>query len=343
VSTNERGFEDSIVLSLLSAGGYQKSLADHFDRVLGLDATELFDFIASTQAHNWERLIARGYGGDTQAAEKGFAKRLATEIDTRGTVDVLRHGVDDYGVALHLAYFRPAHNLTPELQTLYEANRVTVTRQFKYEATSENSIDLALLVNGIPTATAELKNPLTQQTVEHAKVQYRQDRDPTNVTLAKRALVHFAVDPDLVAMTTRLDGPRTRFLPFNQGTGGAGQPGRAGNPSALTGHRTAYLWEKVWQRDSWLDILARFIHVEVPAKGTKAEKVAGTVVIFPRFHQWDAVCKLEADAKVTGAGRNYLVQHSAGSGKSNTIAWICHRQPPQQRRHENLRQGHRNY
>jgi type I restriction enzyme R subunit len=325
MSTNERGFEDAIELSLLSAGGYAKSLSDHFDRALGLDTTELFDFLTATQSTAWQQLVARGYGGDTAAARTGFTKRLAAELDARGTVDVLRHGVDDFGVAFRLAYFRPAHTLTPELQVLYEANRVTVTRQFKYETTSENSIDLALLVNGIPTATAELKNPLTQQTVEHAKTQYRQDRDPTNVTLARRALVHFAVDPDLVAMTTRLDGPRTRFLPFNQGTGGAGQPGRAGNPSSATAHRTAYLWEQVWRRDSWLDILARFIHVEVPAKGTKAEKTAGTRVIFPRFHQWDAVRKLEGDAKLNGAGQSYLVQHSAGSGKSNTIAWICHR------------------
>ena len=325
MSTNERAFEDAIELSLLSVGGYSKSVSDNFDRTLGLDTTELFDFLTATQARAWGQLVARGYGGDAAAARVGFAKRLAAAIDDRGTVDVLRHGVDDYGVAFHLAYFRPAHTLTSELQELYGANRVTVTRQFKYETTSESSIDLALLLNGIPTATAELKNPLTHQTVEHAKVQYRQDRDPTNVTLARRALVHFAVDPDLVAMTTRLDGPRTRFLPFNQGTGGAGQPGRAGNPGSDTGHRTAYLWEQVWQRDSWLDILARFIHVEVPEKGTKSEKSAGTRVIFPRFHQWDAVRKLEADAKASRAGHNYLVQHSAGSGKSNTIAWICHR------------------
>ena len=154
MSTNERGFEDAIELSLLSAGGYAKSVSDHFDRVLGLDTTELFDFIDTTQAINWERLVARGYGGDVEAARKGFTRRLAGELDARGTVDVLRHGIDDYGVAFKLAYFRPAHTLTPELQVLYEANRVTVTRQFKYETTSENSIDLALLVNGIPTATA---------------------------------------------------------------------------------------------------------------------------------------------------------------------------------------------
>jgi type I restriction enzyme R subunit len=325
MSTNERGFEDAIEKSLLGAGGYIKSSPGNFDRILGLDTFELFTFINATQARAWQYLVARGYGGNDTAAQTGFAKRLASELNDRGTVDVLRHEVSDYGVSFSLAYFKPAHDLTPELGELYRANRVSVTRQFKYAVGSENSIDLALLVNGIPTATAELKNPLTHQTVEHAKAQYRNDRDPKNVTLARRAVVHFAVDPDLVAMTTRLDGAKTRFLPFNQGTGGAGRAGRAGNPPSTTGHRTAYLWEMVWEREAWLDLLARFIHVEVPQKGSKAQKAKDTVVIFPRYHQWDAVCKLEADARAQGAGQNYLVQHSAGSGKSNTIAWTCHR------------------
>jgi type I restriction enzyme R subunit len=325
MSTTERAFEEAIEHALMEAGGYLKSNPDNFDRVIGFDTVELFQFIDLTQEKAWAELVNRGYGGDALAAQRGFARRLASEIDTRGTVDVLRHGVSDYGIVIHLAYFRPAHKLSPELQTLYEANRVTVTRQFKYEVQSEKSIDLALLINGIPTATAELKNQLTHQNIEHAKEQYRSDRDPTNVTLARRALVHFAVDPDLVAMTTRLEGTRTRFLPFNQGTGGAGQPGHAGNPPSSAGYRTAYLWEQVWQRDAWLDILARFINVEVPTKGTKAEKAKNTITIFPRFHQWDVARKLEADTKVTGAGKNYLVQHSAGSGKSNTIAWLCHR------------------
>jgi type I restriction enzyme R subunit len=325
VSTSEKGFEDAIEASLLSAGGYLRSEPSNFDRVLGLDTAELFAFLGATQAKAWEQLLARGYGDDASAAQAGFAKRLANELDSRGTVDVLRHGVVDYGVTIRLAFFRPAHDLTPDLMVRYDANRVSVTRQLRYETGSENSLDLALLVNGIPTATAELKNPLTGQDVEDAKAQYRRDRDPANVTLAKRAVVHFAVDPDRVAMTTRLDGADTRFLPFNQGSGGAGKQGGAGNPPSTTGHRTAYLWEQVWARDAWLDLLARFVHVEMPAKGSKAAKRKAAVTIFPRFHQWDAVRRLEADAKVTGAGQNYLVQHSAGSGKSNTIAWICHR------------------
>jgi type I restriction enzyme R subunit len=318
------GFEDAIEASLLS-GGYLSSEPSHFDRALGLDTAELFAFIGATQAKAWEQLLARGYGSDAGAAQKGFAKRLADEINARGTVDVLRHGVVDYGVTIQLAYFKPAHGLTPDLQLRYEANRVTVTRQLKYETGSEKSLDLALMVNGIPTATAELKNPLTGQGVEQAKHQYRTDRDPANITLSRRAVVHFAVDPDRAAMTTRLDGGDTRFLPFNQGSGGAGNQGGAGNPPSSTGHRTAYLWEQVWQREAWLDLLARFVHVEIPTKRSKTAKKKQSVTIFPRYHQWDAVRRLEADAKATGTGQNYLVQHSAGSGKSNTIAWICHR------------------
>ena len=325
MSTSELGFEEAIEKSLVGAGGYLRSKPENYDVALGLDLVELFAFIEQTQATRWAQLVARGYGGDVTEAKKGFAKRLASELDSRGTVDVLRHDVTDYGVTIKLAFFRPAHALTPDLEVLYRANRVTLTRQFVYEAGSKKSIDLAILVNGILTATAELKNHLTGQTVENAKVQYREDRDPNNVSLARRAVVHFAVDPDLVAMTTKLAGASTRFLPFNQGTGGPGRAGRAGNPPSTTGHRTAYLWQEVWPRDSWLDILARFVHVTFPAtKDTKKKAKAG-VTIFPRYHQWDAVVKLEANARVTGAGRNYLIQHSAGSGKSHTISWISHR------------------
>ena len=325
MSTNEMGFEDVIEDSLVGAGGYLKSRPENYDTVLGFDPVELFSFIDATQSKDWAKLVLRGYGGDEAAAKKGFAKRLVAEIDVRGTIDVLRHDVTDYGVTIKLAYFKPAHGLTPELETLYQANRVSVTRQFVYESDSKKSIDLALLVNGLLTATAELKNPLTNQSIEHAKVQYRQDRDPSNVSLSRRAIVHFAVDPDLASMTTKLAGAKTRFLPFNQGTGGAGHPGRAGNSPTTEGHRTAYLWQEVWQRDAWLDILARFVHVQVPEKGSKAEKTKGTFTVFPRYHQWDVVRKLEADAKQVGAGKNYLVQHSAGSGKSHTISWISHR------------------
>jgi type I restriction enzyme R subunit len=319
VNPDERLFEDAIEAYLLESGGYQKSDAAFFDPVLGLDASETFIFVGATQIKEWTSLLGR-YGNDADRAQRGFARRLASEIDSRGTVDVLRHGVVDLGVTIRLAYFRPAHGLTPELLTLYEANRVTVTRQVRYETTSTNTLDLVLLVNGIPTATAELKNSLTNQTVEDAIIQYRTDRDPANVTLARRALVHFAVDPDRVAMTTKLAGQQTRFLPFN-----LGRDGGAGNPANPQGHRTSYLWERVWTKDAWTDLVARFIHVERPLKGSPAAKKAAEVVIFPRFHQWDAVLAVEAHAKAKGPGQSYLIQHSAGSGKSNTIAWTAHR------------------
>ena len=315
----ERVFEDSIQESLLTDGGYDKSLPTNFDAVLGVDTVELFAFITATQPRVWADLLGR-YGNDPNSAQRGFAKRLAAELDTRGTVDVLRHGITDLGVTIQLAYFKPAHGLTEALSTLYNQNRVTVTRQFPYDPGSHKTIDLALLVNGIPTATAELKNHLTDQTIEHAVKQYREDRDPSNLTLSRRALVHFAVDPDAVAMTTKLAGEDTRFLPFN-----LGHDGGKGNPPNPDGHRTSYLWERVWARDPWMDILARFINVERPSGGSLAARRATEVVIFPRYHQWDAVLKLEADAKVNGAGNSYLVEHSAGSGKSNTIAWTAHR------------------
>jgi len=318
VKVDERGFEDAIEASLL-AGNWLQSVPSHFDPVLGLDTAELFAFIGATQVQEWESLLAR-YPNDPDAAQRGFAKRLASEIDHRGTVDVLRHGVVDLGVTIRLAFFQPAHGLTPELEQLYQANRVSVTRQLAYEVNSTKTLDLALLVNGIPTATAELKNQLTNQDIEHAIAQYRNDRDPANVTLARRALVHFAVDPDRVSMTTKLAGPATRFLPFN-----LGHDRGAGNPPNPNGHRTSYLWERVWARDAWMDLLARFIHVERPTQGTVAAKRGAETVIFPRFHQWDAVLALEADARAHGPGSSYLVQHSAGSGKSNTIAWVAHR------------------
>lgn len=315
---DERGFEEAIEAHLL-AHGWLKSVPSNFDPVLGLDTAELFAFIGATQITEWEDLLGR-YGNDPDVAQRGFAKRLASELDARGTVEVLRHGVVDLGVTIKLAFFKPAHNLTPTLLKLYNDNRVSVTRQLAFEPRSNKTLDMCLLVNGIPVATAELKNPLTNQTIEHAVEQYRSDRDPKNVTLSRRALVHFGVDPERVAMTTKLAGPATRFLPFNLGNDGG-----AGNPPNPAGHRTAYLWQRAWERDAWMDLLARFIHVDRPRTGSAAARKAAETVIFPRYHQWDAVLALEAAARAEGPGRNYLVQHSAGSGKSNTIAWLAHR------------------
>jgi type I restriction enzyme R subunit len=323
---NERLFEDEIVERLVARGGYRackvgtspKDRAD-FDAVLGLDRAELFAFIAATQPEAWARVV-KVHGGSEPVARERFVKRLAQELDDRGTVDVLRHGVRDNNVEIRLSYRKPASGAAPELVERYDANRLTVTRQLPFEPGSNKTVDLCLFVNGLPVATAELKNQLTGQSIEDAVAQYRKDRDSQNVTLGRRAVVHFAVDPDSVAMSTKLEGQSTRFLPFNQGNG-LGK----GNPPNLAGHRTAYLWERVWVKDAWLDILQRFIHIERPEQGSKAAKRAAERVIFPRYHQWDAVIKLEADARANGAGHSYLVQHSAGSGKSNTIAWTAHR------------------
>src|SRR5579884_112353 len=322
----ERLLEDEITSSLVARGGYLAvkvgTSAEHradLNPKLGLDTAELFAFIESTQPEPWTTLL-KAHGGVVETARQRFLTRLTREIDERGTLDVLRHGVVDQGVTVRLSYRRPAFGVAAELVAHYDANRLTVTRQLPFDPESTKTLDLCLFVNGIPVATAELKNHLTGQSVEDAVTQYRTDRDPRNVTLSQRALVHFAVDPDLVAMTTRLEGQQTRFLPFN-----LGHSLGAGNPPNPHGHKTAYLWERVWARAAWLDILHRFIDVQRPRKGTAAQKLAAQRVIFPRYHQWDAVLKLEADAREHGAGRSYLVQHSAGSGKSNTIAWTAHR------------------
>ncbi len=325
-SVSEKLLEDEITAHLVAEGGYlvckvgtESEWHADFDATRGLDTAELFAFIEETQPETWAKLVTT-HGGDPEQAKSKFIQRLAQQLDERGTVDVLRHGVRDQSVEIRLSYRKPAFGMAPELVAHYDANRLTVTRQFPYDANAGSTIDLCLFLNGIPVATAELKNHLTGQNIEHAIKQYREDRDPKNVTLGRRALVHFAVDPDSVAMTTKLDGTSTRFLPFNLGH----NLGK-GNPPNPNGHKSSYLWERVWTKDAWLDILHRFIHVERPEKGTAAARRAAETVIFPRFHQWDAVLKLQADAGAAGAGHSYLIQHSAGSGKSNTIAWTAHR------------------
>jgi len=323
LSVTEAEFEDHIASWLVEHGGYRQVKVGNaatdgpkdFDAEAGIDTADLFVFIGATQPEQWARLVDSAYGGDPNRAQPGFVQRLASELDKRGTVDVLRNGVVDRNVKIKLAYFKPAHGLTPELADRYQANVLTVTRQLPFDPSGNQTIDLGLFVNGIPVATAELKNPYTNQTVDNAIAQYRQ-RPHRNRTLSRTGMVHFAVDPSSVAMTTHLAGARTRFLPFNRG-----HELGAGNPPNPDGHRASYLWQQVWSGDTWMDILGRFIHVVKPSKGSRARPE----VIFPRFHQWDAVRRLEADAKENGAGRNCLVQHSAGSGKSNSIAWLAHR------------------
>jgi len=319
VDHRERAFEAAIEDNLLTASGYTKADPDNFDRERAIDPTVFLAFMQATQPETWQAL-QKLHGEGTSAIVIGD---LTKALDGQaGSLGAIRHGFKCFGKLIHAAYFAPAHGMNPDSRRLYEANQLTVTRQVHYSTKNENSIDEVLSLNGIPVATAELKNQLTGQNAEHAKYQYRNDRDPREriFEFKKRALVHFAVDPDVVWMTTRLDGTKTFFLPFNKGNGTG-----AGNPDNPNGYKTAYLWEEVWHRDSMLDILGRFVHLQVEEKTVGGKKIRKEAMIFPRYHQLVAVRNLEADAKGAGPGNNYLIQHSAGSGKSNSIAWVAHR------------------
>jgi type I restriction enzyme R subunit len=320
----EMRFEDAVEAGLLDSG-WTKGDARDYQPQSGLSPAALLAFVRETQPEEWEQLRLR-YGGDDDSAERRFLTLVAAEIDRRGTLEVLRRGVRDMGTTLRLAYFRPAHGLSDEVAQRYAANRLHVVRQLAYSDRHHNTLDVALLVNGVPVATMELKNPLTGQTVEDAKQQYRSDRDPRDTLLGRRALVHFAVDPDWVFLTTRLQFEATRFLPFNQGTAGPGRAGGAGNPSSDRGYATDYLWQEALERDSWMDLLGRFLHASArPGTGRRRSSSTERDVIFPRYHQWHAVLTLAQHARDNGPGSNYLIQHSAGSGKSNSIAWLAHR------------------
>ncbi|WP_339156066.1 type I restriction endonuclease subunit R [Actinomadura luteofluorescens] len=322
---DEKAFGDAIVAGMLK-GGWQEGDPRDYRPELGLDTRQLFTFIGATQGDEWERLVML-YGNSTEAAQVGFAKRLDKAIAEDGVLTVLRKGVKDRGVLIRVAYFKPNLVLDDSVLAEYRANRLTVARELEYatkQADKGNRLDLALFVNGIPLATAELKNPLTGQGVEQAKEQYRSDRDPSELIFRQRVVANFCVDPDLVFVATQLRGKKTRFLPFNTGSEGPGQPGGAGNPAPVEPgtYATSYLWTRIWERDTWLDMLQRFVHEQ------KTKSVGGRTtktLIFPRYQQWDVVKKLTAHAARYGAGHNYLVMASAGSGKSNTIAWLAHR------------------
>lgn len=299
-------------------GGYRKRSPTDYDRTLCLIPRDVVDFILATQPKEWEKL--KQHHGEAIAEQ--FLKRLAGEIERRGTLDVLRQGIRDSGCKFHLAYFRPASGLNEETRRLHAANLFAVVRQLRYSERTDASLDLVLFLNGIPIFTAELKNLFNGQDVEDAIRQYKTDRDPREPLLSYgRCLAHFAVDPDLVYVTTRLVGPGTRFLPFNQGKyGGAGNPPV---PPTRQGYATGYLWEETWARDGVLDLIRQFIH-EVEEEDEKGRKTGRRFLIFPRYQQLDAVRRLVAHARVHGTGQRYLIQHSAGSGKSFTIAWLAH-------------------
>lgn len=319
VDYKERAFEAAIEHHLLTVAGYSKGDPAAFDRERAIFPNDVITFIRETQPNVWQAL-EKLHGEETEAV---ILNDLTKALDGQaGAISVIRHGFKCFGKLIRVAFFAPAHGMNPESMRLYEANCLSIVRQVRYSTKLENSLDVVLALNGIPIVTAELKNPLTGQTAEHAKHQYKTDRDPREriFEFKRRTIVHFAVDPDVVWMTTRLDGTKTFFMPFNKGNGTG-----AGNPDNPNGYKTAYLWEEVWQRDSMLDILGRFVHLQVYEKTVGGKKIRKETMIFPRYHQLVAVRALEAEAKTKGSGHNYLIQHSAGSGKSNSIAWLAHR------------------
>jgi len=317
---SEGAFETVIEATMLANGAAPEPAAG-YNRERAIFPETVLKFIQATQPKEWKALEA--LHGDKTGAQ--VLTDLIKWMDREGSLATLRHGFKCYGKTLRVAFFKAAHGLNPELEARYTANRIGITRQLHFSKASEKSLDVALSINGIPVASVEIKNPMTGQTVEHALHQYRNDRDPREpiFEFKRRMLVHFAVDTEAVFMTTRLAGSATHFLPFNRGSdGGAGNPPDAKRQS----YRTAYLWEDVLQRDSLLDLLARFIHIQIDEKrDDQGRKVKKETLIFPRFHQLEAVRVLVEQAQRDGVGNNYLIEHSAGSGKSNTIGWLTHR------------------
>jgi type I restriction enzyme, R subunit len=315
----EIAFETEICQHLAAHGWlHADGDAALYDRALALLPADVLAWVQATQPTAWDALT-KNHGakaGDTLLA------RLRDQLNQRGTLDVLRHGIELLGLRapLKLAEFKPALAMNPDILARYAANRLRVVRQVRYSLHNENNMDLVLFLNGLPVATVELKTDFTQS-IDDAIDQYRFDRHPQPkgqaaeplLSFPHGALVHFAVSNSAVAMVTKLHGAATQFLPFNLGHDGA-----AGNPPNPAGHRTAYLWEQVWERASWLEILGRYLIAQRDAK----KQVVKT--IFPRYHQLDATRKLQAAVLADGPGGKYLVQHSAGSGKTNSIAWTAH-------------------
>ncbi len=326
--TSERAFETYVEKILLTKGGWRRGTNAEWDKERAVFPARVFAFLQDTQPALWKEMKGLHAAG----LEALLITALVKELEVKGSLHILRHGFKFYGKTFRLAYFKPAHGLNYDVLELYGKNQLTVTRQAPCHPGDHSTLDMLLAVNGLPVATVELKNPGTGQSWRNAVQQYRNDRDP-NAPLfqfKKRALVHFAADPDEIHMATRLEKAKTQFLPFNRGS----HPGEikcgAGNPQHESGYRTGYFWEETLQFDSFLDILGHFMFLE-----TKEEKIddgqGGKLrvikekMVFPRFHQLDAVRKLIATTRGDGPGANYLIQHSAGSGKTNSISWLSHR------------------
>ena len=327
----ENDFERAIEYGLITADRYQKRAPETFDPATALFPEDVIGFLRDSQPARWTQLEAMLKDRTAVTVIESLTKELAS----KGTLGVLRHGFKCYGKELRLAYFQPNSAMNPESAALYAANRLTIARQVSFASAVLKKpdgsprrciLDVVLSVNGLPVLTVELKNPLTGQRAGDARKQYMTDRDGRDAIFRfkERALVHFAVDPDEASMTTELKGPETFFLPFNRGHNFS-----AGNPPVEGNWKTHYLWDEVLKADSLLDILQRFMHLDVTERIVDTPQGKRTVrresMIFPRYHQLDAVRKLVSHAREHGTGHNYLVQHSAGSGKSNSIAWLAHR------------------
>lgn len=315
---------ESDILAHLTSHGWLEGEPAKYDRDLALYPEDVIGWIQDTQPKAWDKLNAT----HNAASVKTLLSRLAQVLDKEGSLAVLRQGFKDLSAKFDMCQFRPAQAINPEILDRYNKVRCRVVRQVRYCLSNENSIDLVFFINGIPVATAELKTDFTQ-TIDDAKNQYRFDRNPKDpagkreeplLGFKRRALVHFAVSTDEVWMATELRGKDTFFLPFNLGNNGG-----AGNPANPSGYRTAYWWERALDRDAWLNIVGRFVHLsKVEKKTAEGKKEIKETLIFPRYHQWEVVNQLLTVVKTEKAGHKYLIQHSAGSGKTNSIAWLAH-------------------
>jgi len=320
---SELRFEEWIEQSLLK-NGYNRSFvhsnefSDLYDVQLCLLEKDLLNFIKTTQGEEYDKLFNQ-FGNDT---DNHILKTVDKTISTRGIIQTLRNGIQTRGCYFHLVYFKPKSSMNPEHQKLYSQNCFTVVRQLHYSLQNKNSIDMVIFLNGIPIITMELKNQLTGQDITNSQRQYIDNRSPKETLLRfKRCLVHFCVDNDKVSMTTRLDGDKTRFFPYNKGIT---------NPPVEGDYSSEYLWNDILARDSLLEIIEHFVLISKEKnkvwdsyKGMVVEKES-EVMIFPRYHQLELLRKLKTTIKREGVGNNYLVQHTTGSGKSYSIGWLSH-------------------
>jgi len=315
---SENTFETALVQSLVEQGGYTEGNAPDYSPDLGMFKYDVIKFLQESQPKRWGK-ISSIHGADT---DNRVIQRLYKELDLRGSLDVIRNGFVDYGVRFQMAYFQPASGLNPDAVNLYNKNSLKIYRQVYYSTKNKKSVDIVLALNGIPLTTMELKNQFTGQNTGNALKQYSTTRDNREILFAfkKRCLVHFAVDQDEVFMCTKLEGKKTYWLPFNKGHNNG-----KGNPPNPDGYRTSYLWENILRKDSWMEIIQRFAHLQIEEFKAEEKVYKKEKLIFPRYHQLDVVREIGNKVLDAGVGKNYLVQHSAGSGKSNSIAWLAYR------------------